>query len=99
MPCETVYHTRLDAEYAVPTVSLAADVQRPSSPGPPKAAPEPSTHLYSAASTAIRVPPIGSLCASAFQAYLSTPLCRGWCSRFCGLKFCQFRFESLRAKL
>jgi hypothetical protein len=46
MPCETVNHTRLDAEYAVLTVSLAADVQRGSRPGAPNAAPEPSIHRY-----------------------------------------------------
>src|SRR5277367_4229130 len=67
MPCETVYQTRLDAEYAVPTVSLAAEVQRPSSPGAPNAAPDPSTHLYSVSRTAINLSPCGSVPLPPFQ--------------------------------
>src|SRR6266481_2253196 len=36
-PRSSVYHTRLEVEYAVPTASLAPQVQRGSIPGPPGA--------------------------------------------------------------
>src|SRR5258706_4500311 len=36
-PWSSVYHTRLEVEYAVPTASLAPRVQRGSIPGPPGA--------------------------------------------------------------
>src|SRR6266446_3885808 len=36
-PRSSVYHTRLEVEYAVPTASLAPRVQRGSIPGPPGA--------------------------------------------------------------
>ncbi len=47
VPCETVNHTRLEAEYAVATASFWLDVQRGSTPGPPKASPSSSSQRYS----------------------------------------------------
>lgn len=46
MPCEMVYQTRLDDEYAVPTVHFSLEVHLGQMPGPPNANPSPSTQRY-----------------------------------------------------